>query len=111
MSLSATGNDALRREPAAGSARLAAIATMHKRVAVRGTKSATSMFSRAEALPSLPNCGEFHAMNLLQLFRQVWRRRQPAPTSTTDDDRSSLADLVRALDRADREDMQRNVAR
>lgn len=60
-----------------------------------------------------PPIAVIRAMNLLQLFRQVWRHRQPVPTAAADDrrDRSSMADLVRALDRADREDLQRNGAR
>jgi hypothetical protein len=52
-------------------------------------------------------------MSILELFRQVWQQRQPASASRRDDggDRSSLADFVRALERADQEDAQRKDSR
>jgi len=51
-------------------------------------------------------------MSLFQMFRQVWQRRQPTSTQGSDDrDRSSMADLVRALQRADLEDAQRSERR
>jgi hypothetical protein len=75
----------------------------------QGTKEAKfALLAQVALVPQPPGYGA-RLMSLLQLFRQVLQRRQPS-TSRNDDgrDRSSMAELVRALERADREDAQRN---